>query len=566
MLERQIMFKQLQVLQRQKKLQELNDARQQNVMQNKHSSVTHYGLLNNGVPVRDASQMFMFGDTNMVHRLPNTLVYSQAQNQVLQSSMGHLSHFQGPVFSHIGSQTRKTHQVNNHKDFNGIEESGITLDPLEQKILFNMEFEKKDNSSDYGCLQSGSMSALMQTAVAEASNGDSGLSFQNPELSNENQTSNMMEVKNEDGEKKSTFEVKPGTGQQVASSRRQPNTWVDVHVHVPLQQNPPSTSYAVNRKMETGLFGQGSSKMRQHGNRGHAVKKERVDYDNTVPQLPSFSHLNSACGSYKSQPIASSATDRSVKASIDQCGTKTNDVALTQSSSIYLQQLNMAKENMVVLNSKKRKLSKFQQLPCHKEVSEGCTRLHDTINAEVEWAHSVNRLPEKVTDLISIVDRKRRRLILTTQLMQMLFRPAPTIFFSENATKYCDIVTCYVAKLTMGDACSIMASGTSKSSGDKDLSKIVEGFIDRSKRMEDVLLRLEKEESTILDIKVEFQDLDKFQIINRFAKFHSRGTLVTNDTSSSGGASTMQKLDPQRYVTASEMPPIVPEGRYCLSL
>ncbi|CAI9272635.1 unnamed protein product [Lactuca saligna] len=496
--------------------------------------MTQYGMLNNGVQVRDASQMFMFGDTNLVHGLPNRLVYSQPQNQVLHAQ------FQGQFFSQGGGQTRKAQKVNNqdrYKEFCGIQESG-------------MEYV------------SGSWSALKQTAVAEASSGDSGvqeewsgLSFQNPVLSNENQPSNMVElesgkqqtpwlynilpeevtfrnsdcsgmsgfmdrsavsVKKEDGEKKSTFEVKPGIGQQVASSRRQPNKWMDV----PMQQNPPtpSTSYPTNRKMESG-------KMHQSGYHGHAVcslnqapmnydprmiKKEKVEYDNTVPQL------------------------------------------------------DVAKKNMVVLNSKKRKASTFEQLPWHKEVTEGFTRLHDTSNAELEWANSVNRMPEKVADLMSIVDRKRRRLILTTQLMQMLFQSAPNIVISEDATKHCDTITYYVAKFGLGDACRTSRSSVEQGS----LLKVVEGFIDRSKRLEDMLLRWEKEGSSILDIKVEFQDLEKFSVINRFAKFHSRGPLViTADTSSSGGASsTVQKLNPQRYVTASEMPSVVPQGQYCLSL
>ncbi|KAI3701838.1 hypothetical protein L6452_27218 [Arctium lappa] len=77
----------LQELQRQKKLEALNDGRQQNVMQqlclmhHTQSSGTQYPLVNNGIPVRDASQMFMFGDTNLVQALSNRL----AQNQALQS-------------------------------------------------------------------------------------------------------------------------------------------------------------------------------------------------------------------------------------------------------------------------------------------------------------------------------------------------------------------------------------------------------------------------------------------------------------------------------------------------
>ncbi|KAL4577311.1 hypothetical protein LXL04_013418 [Taraxacum kok-saghyz] len=527
MLERQIMFKQLQELQRQKNLLELNDAHKKNV--------TQYGLLNHGVPVRDASQMFMFGDTNPVHGLPNRFVYSQTQapNPV------HLVHFQAPVLSQ--SQTMKPQKVNNQ----GFD----SLDPLEQKVLFNVEynntenvFEKTDNKSvfNYG--------VLMQSAVSEVSNGDSGsvLSFQNPDENYQN--SNMVEsgkhynqtswlynnnndysgisgfmdrsfVKKEDGEKRSTLEVKPGIGknQQVTSSRRQSNIWVDV----PMQQNPPSTSYKANRKkMETG-FGQGSGKMHPRGNHGHAVvKKEKVDY--------------------KSQPISSSARNLSVKAGVDRC--LTNEVALGRSSSIYLKQYDVAKENMVVSKSRKRKVATFEV-----EVTEGCSRLHDMKIAEEEWAHSVNRIPEKVVDSHLIVDRKRRRLILTTQLMQLLFKPSPKINLSEDVTKHCDSIIYHVAKFGLNDACKSFR----RIYDNNDLLTVVEGFIDRSKRLEEMLSRFEKGESSILDVKVEFQDLDKFSVVNRFAKFHSRGPLVTSDTSAS-----MQELSPEKYVTASEMPSI----------
>ncbi|KAA8547916.1 hypothetical protein F0562_004345 [Nyssa sinensis] len=104
----------------------------------------------------------------------------------------------------------------------GASQGLATLDPLEQKILFNMDDNSWDasfgrqadmgtggfgntlESTDYlnslPSIQSGSWSALMQSAVAEASSSDtglqeewSGLSFQNTELSTENQPSNFVD-------------------------------------------------------------------------------------------------------------------------------------------------------------------------------------------------------------------------------------------------------------------------------------------------------------------------------------------------------------------------------------
>lgn len=74
-------------------------------------------------------------------------------------------------------------------------------------------------------------------------------------------------------------------------------------------------------------------------------------------------------------------------------------------------------------------------------------------------------------------------------------------------------------------------------------------------------LRLE-DGGSVLEIRMESQDLERFSVINRFAKFHSRPQVVAPDPSSSG----VPKLYPQRYVIASPMPKIVPQGHNCLSL
>ncbi|KAA8530432.1 hypothetical protein F0562_005141 [Nyssa sinensis] len=104
----------------------------------------------------------------------------------------------------------------------GTSQGLATLDPLEQKILFNMDdnswdasfgrqtdmgtggsgstLESTDYLNSFPSIQSGSWSALMQSAVAEASSSDtglqeewSGLSFQNTEPSTDNQPSNFVD-------------------------------------------------------------------------------------------------------------------------------------------------------------------------------------------------------------------------------------------------------------------------------------------------------------------------------------------------------------------------------------
>ena len=77
------------------------------------------------------------------------------------------------------------------------------------------------------------------------------------------------------------------------------------------------------------------------------------------------------------------------------------------------------------------------------------------------------------------------------------------------------------------------------------------------------LCRLEKATS-ILDLRMECQELEKVSVINRFAKFHVRPAGVSGTASSPG--TTTPKLCPQRYIVALPMPENVPEGAQCLSL
>lgn len=430
----------------------------------------------------------------------------------------------------------------------------------------------------------------------------------NSQLPNQNHmTSNLVSVKKEDGQEWSTRSV---------------NTWMDVST----QQNPfvikscefPSTSYAANSRTKTAFeaskYVRGNELLETDANvrksqrfedkKGFPGERGVIKNISKLSQLTSHSQLNSSSNlmnheASKTEQMSSiydarfgdNAGKRLVikeesgsleknsnslveVASINQCGT--NKVALRHSSSVYLHHLDVANRNMVVSKSKKRKYTVFEGLPWHKEVTESSSRLHDISTTELEWANSVVRLPEKLKELAAqiasdsrwVVQRKRR-LNLTTQLMQMLFRPAPAIFLSEDATAHCDAVIYYAAKLALGDACSLLTLEwkknltSRKGSIDHDILQSIQGFIDRSKKMEDEFSRLEKGESSVLEVRMDFQDLEKISVNNRLAKFHGRKPLVT---ASSGVASSMPKLYPQRYVKAIRMPKMVPEGQKCLCL
>ncbi|KAH7532720.1 hypothetical protein FEM48_Zijuj04G0052200 [Ziziphus jujuba var. spinosa] len=247
-------------------------------------------------------------------------------------------------------------------------------------------------------------------------------------------------------------------------------------------------------------------------------------------------------------------------------------------------------QRMTIVRPKKRKTFMSERLPWHKEVTQGSGRIQDISMAERDWAQASNRVTEKMEDEFARIEdgqpllRSKRRLILTTQLMQLLLCPAPASFLSANATLHYDSVAYFVAKLSLGDACSLTCCSrnescvpvknsnvisekvkVSESIDDQCYSKCVEDFTNRSEKLESNLLRLDKATS-ILDIRVECQELEKVSVINRFAKFHVRQADTSGTTSSSGTPTISPKAYPQRYVTAQPMPVNVPEGVQCLSL
>ncbi|XP_038894710.1 uncharacterized protein LOC120083170 [Benincasa hispida] len=252
--------------------------------------------------------------------------------------------------------------------------------------------------------------------------------------------------------------------------------------------------------------------------------------------------------------------------------------------------LNFINQSLVAARPKKRKSSAPELLPWNEEMTQSFRRLQDISMADVDWAQATNRLTEKKEDEVEMIDdglmiKLKRRLNLTTQLVQQLLRAPPFTTLSSDASLHYESVAYLVARLALGDACNIVSStGTdntlhpesrdplperpkvSGKTGDHKIIEVVEEFTKRGQNLEDDLLRVEKRAS-ILDLRVECQDLEKFSVINRFAKFHSRGQVDGGEASSSSDlTASSQKSCPQRYVTALPIPRNLPDRVQCLSL
>lgn len=282
------------------------------------------------------------------------------------------------------------------------------------------------------------------------------------------------------------------------------------------------------------------------------------------------------------------AADASHPGNVQQNSTSTS-MANDQFSSPHLLPPDVPDQSLVVVRPKKRKSATSELTPWHKELTEGPQRLQNISMAELIWAQAANRLIEKVEDEAEVVEdglqmlRLKRRLILTKQLMQQLLRPPPAAFLSADASSHYESVAYFVARSALGDACSAtfcsggdtlvpldsrnLLSEKLRTSGridDRYFVKVVEDFIGKVRKLENDLLRLENKAS-ILDLRVECQDLEKFSVINRFAKFHGRGQVDGPETSASSDTATNAQK-PQRYVTALPMPRNLPDRVQCLSL
>ncbi|CAI8610120.1 unnamed protein product [Vicia faba] len=237
---------------------------------------------------------------------------------------------------------------------------------------------------------------------------------------------------------------------------------------------------------------------------------------------------------------------------------------------------------------KKRKSATSELMAWHEELKQGSERLRDIRVAELDWAQAANRLIEKVEDDAELVEvlprmKSRRRLVLTTQLMQQLLNPPPAEVLSADVKLHNDSVVYSVSRSVLGDGCSSVSlcgrdspvPAASKNllpnklkSSDKIDQYIlkVEEFSDRARKLENDMLRLESRAS-VLDLRLECHDLERFSVINRFAKFHGRGQNDGAETSSSSEATAnAPKSFVQKYVTGHPMPENIPDRVQCLSL
>ncbi|URE29651.1 hypothetical protein MUK42_01224 [Musa troglodytarum] len=242
-----------------------------------------------------------------------------------------------------------------------------------------------------------------------------------------------------------------------------------------------------------------------------------------------------------------------------------------------------------IIRSKKRKIANRDLLPWHKVVM-GCPQSLQSISMpELDWAQAANRLIEKVDDEAETMDdglfmpQSRRRIILTTQLMHQLIPAVPAVMFKGEATSGYQSVTFSIAKTALADACSLVSSSesdshlllgnentiigevkTSKKVEDDTFLKLMEDFIGRSKKLSTDFSRLERKTS-MLDVRLECQELERFSIVNRLGKFHGRTHADGVDVSSTPG-NVYRRIFPQRYITALPVPGNLPEGVCCLSL
>ncbi|GAA0164295.1 hypothetical protein LIER_19965 [Lithospermum erythrorhizon] len=136
---------------------------------------------------------------------------------------------------------------------------------------------------------------------------------------------------------------------------------------------------------------------------------------------------------------------------------------------------------------KKRKRQTFFYISWHKEVSHKLRTAKTIRMAEEVWAKAVNRKPEKIEDEVDLSEngpttlKAKRRLNLTTHLMQQLLCPPIPIILSSDAELAHEGVVYSVSRLALGEACGLIPhlssnSGTShdgeKLSSDKKSEKV----------------------------------------------------------------------------------------------
>lgn len=283
------------------------------------------------------------------------------------------------------------------------------------------------------------------------------------------------------------------------------------------------------------------------------------------------------------QHIIPANADRS---QIDNLGQSSvsNSAGTEHLSSLQMLPVSIDQQNPI-MKPKKRKRSTYDFTPWYKEISLDLWSDQTISLSDIEWAKAVNRLTEKVKEIDSIDDgpprlKARRRLMLTTQLTQQLFYPPPATILSADAKSEYESVAYSISRLALGDACSMVSCSNADTNiphVGKELCKAyerndrhhfdraMEELMGRARKLETDFLSLDKRAS-LLDMIVEGQDLEKFSVFYRFAKFHGRGQSNGSESSSTDAAAHSHKPFLQRYVTALPMPQNLPDRVQYLSL
>ncbi|KAG6382773.1 hypothetical protein SASPL_157517 [Salvia splendens] len=195
-------------------------------------------------------------------------------------------------------------------------------------------------------------------------------------------------------------------------------------------------------------------------------------------------------------------------------------------------------QNLAVTLRRKRKLVAFNMVPWHKEINNDQLWPQDISTAELSWAQAANKREEEVISEAEIVEELH-----------------PVIQAKRRSDSH-------------------DKPETSRKTGACKFSKVVEDIVCRTKKLEGDLMSIENVNSmmqtekslSIVDIKVEAQEMEKFSTINRFAKFHIRAQPSSVGSETSSSTSTLHKTHPQRYVAGHPMPNILPESVDCLCL
>jgi hypothetical protein len=243
------------------------------------------------------------------------------------------------------------------------------------------------------------------------------------------------------------------------------------------------------------------------------------------------------------------------------------------------------KASSMMRRPKKRKAMESTLVSWHK-IIESPQKLRSISTYEMDWAWAANRLIEK-DEAETLEDAPlnylpRKRLILTTQLIQQLLPAIPSAILRAEAVSAYESATYTLSMLTLRDACSMASSSSYNSCSPVDdennpseqttsakkmedkVSKAVEVFVGRIRKMENDFISLNKRAS-MLDVQLECQDLERISIVNRLGRFHGRNHAAAVE-GSSASEMTPRRIFPERHVMSFAVPGNLPEGVYCLSL